>query len=1050
MSAPSIPDHTLLKPIGRGAYGEVWLARNIMGTPRAVKIIWRRQFESDRPYDREFAGIQGYEPVSRSSDGLMQVLHVGRNDSEGYFYYVMELADSVSSFEFRVSGSEVSVPLETQNSKLETYSPRTLRSDMKRLGRLPIADCLRVALDVVGGLARLHDRGLVHRDVKPGNIIFVNGRAKLADIGLVSTRNEGRTFVGTEGYIPPEGPGSPTADLFALGMVLYEAATGQPPEKFPQTPIEWFAERAGGERIEFHEIVLKAGEGARERRYQTAGALQGDLALLQSGQSLRRVRALQRRANFSRRLALAAGVAVAAAVASVLLGNYRVRVETEQRAREQAWRHEAEHARAKAEHAERQAREQLLAALTEQARADVRSGELGQRMHTLDAVRRAAAITNSPELRHSAVAALVLPDLRFDREIPLPPDITLAGLDPAFERLALGSGTNAVEIRSAADNSILAILPASVRQSAHLANWSSDGRYVAITRAGAPLRWEANVEIWELPAARRVLTLPNTRYGACSFHPRLPQLLAAHLEDTVGIWDLTDGRAVARHAVTGQVHHLKFSPDGESFVVQHRVGKAWFTSLLQTSNGKVRSSTPSGWVDALAWHPQDKYVALASRQGEVYLHNRQSGETSVLGRHKNEARTAAFSPDGGFLFTGGEEQEIICWNLAMRQRAFSFAARGAQIQFAGTSVYGFAGVRPSPGAETHESTITSGSSAARRHPELAAAGDGRTPLKAHLGMRCAILTRSGLRLHEFVRPAACRDLPVDLGPTVRRAAFSPDGRWLAAGGLTGLGVWDLSGDGSPTIIAQAEHPTPFFSPDSSELLAFSIEGLKRWRLEANGESSRQLHPLPVPTTDRVYSGQFAAGSLFLGTEFGVLMAPETNPAGPAEYFKLAITTAAVSLGKEWVAVEKKEGLEVFRLKPWTSVFWLNTSSAILTHAFVPVGEELTVATPSGLTFLRTNDWQAHRQLPVALDRHARILFAPDGRSFWLAHDARTAALYDTRSLALLLSLAPGVLPLAISPDGGQLLVTIDSGRLQLWNWTMLRRELEELGLGWTE
>src|SRR5207237_7428736 len=93
---PAIPDHTLLRPIGRGAYGEVWLARNVMGTLRAVKIIWRRQFESDRPYEREFAGIQRYEPVSRSADGLVHVLHVGRNDPEGYFYYVMELADAAA------------------------------------------------------------------------------------------------------------------------------------------------------------------------------------------------------------------------------------------------------------------------------------------------------------------------------------------------------------------------------------------------------------------------------------------------------------------------------------------------------------------------------------------------------------------------------------------------------------------------------------------------------------------------------------------------------------------------------------------------------------------------------------------------------------------------------------------------------------------------------------------------------------------------------------------------------------------------------------------
>src|SRR2546421_11100888 len=94
MNQPVISDHTLLRPIGRGAYGEVWLALNVMGTLRAVKVIQRGQFESDRPYEREFAGIERYEPVSRSSGGLVHVLHVGRNDPEGYFFYVMELGDA--------------------------------------------------------------------------------------------------------------------------------------------------------------------------------------------------------------------------------------------------------------------------------------------------------------------------------------------------------------------------------------------------------------------------------------------------------------------------------------------------------------------------------------------------------------------------------------------------------------------------------------------------------------------------------------------------------------------------------------------------------------------------------------------------------------------------------------------------------------------------------------------------------------------------------------------------------------------------------------------
>ena len=81
---PVIPDHTLLRVIGKGSYGEVWLARNVMGTPRAVKIVHRRAFDSDRPYEREFAGIRRFEPVSRSHPSQINVLHVGRDDAAGY------------------------------------------------------------------------------------------------------------------------------------------------------------------------------------------------------------------------------------------------------------------------------------------------------------------------------------------------------------------------------------------------------------------------------------------------------------------------------------------------------------------------------------------------------------------------------------------------------------------------------------------------------------------------------------------------------------------------------------------------------------------------------------------------------------------------------------------------------------------------------------------------------------------------------------------------------------------------------------------------------
>src|ERR1035441_9717560 len=79
---PVVPDHTLLRLIGRGSYGEVWLARNVMGTYRAVKVVYRATFDDERPYEREFAGIRKFEPISRSHECQVQILHIGRNDQE--------------------------------------------------------------------------------------------------------------------------------------------------------------------------------------------------------------------------------------------------------------------------------------------------------------------------------------------------------------------------------------------------------------------------------------------------------------------------------------------------------------------------------------------------------------------------------------------------------------------------------------------------------------------------------------------------------------------------------------------------------------------------------------------------------------------------------------------------------------------------------------------------------------------------------------------------------------------------------------------------------
>lgn len=262
-SIPVVPDHELLRLIGSGSAGQVWLARNALGTYRAVKVVHESSFRQRRPFDREFSGILKFEPISRLHDGLVDILQVGRNEAGGYFYCVMELADDA------ITGSKI-YP--------ETYFPRTLGQDLERLGRLPIAECVRLGAAIASGLGFLHQHGLIHRDIKPANIIFVNGAPKLADIGLVTDAAEGRSAVGTDGFIPPEGSGTVRADIYALGKVLYEISTGKDRNEYPALPESLGSGAETRDLILLNKIILKACRLKTWHRYETAEEMM--LALL--------------------------------------------------------------------------------------------------------------------------------------------------------------------------------------------------------------------------------------------------------------------------------------------------------------------------------------------------------------------------------------------------------------------------------------------------------------------------------------------------------------------------------------------------------------------------------------------------------------------------------------------------------------------------------------------------------------------------------------------------------------------------------------------------
>lgn len=116
----------------------------------------------------------------------------------------------------------------------------TLRQRILRGGPLPGPDACRIAADLLRALSALHDKGIVHRDVKSGNILLGEGNStKLGDLGLAKGSDLGQTLtadqavLGTPGYIAPEvlqgGRATPASDLYSAGVVLFESLAGAPP-----------------------------------------------------------------------------------------------------------------------------------------------------------------------------------------------------------------------------------------------------------------------------------------------------------------------------------------------------------------------------------------------------------------------------------------------------------------------------------------------------------------------------------------------------------------------------------------------------------------------------------------------------------------------------------------------------------------------------------------------------------------------------------------------------------------------------------------------------
>jgi serine/threonine-protein kinase len=274
----NIPGYDLISKIGQGAMGTVFKAKQLsMDRVVAIKVL-SSKYSKDRVFVERF--LREARAVAKlNHENIISGIDVG--EANGHHYFVMEYVDG---------------------------APVTAL--MKRDGRLDEQRCLKIGIQVARALAHAHKHGIVHRDVKPENIMLAvtGGGAKLCDLGLAKqTKGDADvtmdgTSVGTPNYISPEQARGEDkidirSDIYSLGASLYHMAVGGPPfsganpmvvmtkhvTEFAEPPKRRCPALSEG----FSNLIMKMMQKRREDRPQDPEALIQDLERLLNGEPLR-------------------------------------------------------------------------------------------------------------------------------------------------------------------------------------------------------------------------------------------------------------------------------------------------------------------------------------------------------------------------------------------------------------------------------------------------------------------------------------------------------------------------------------------------------------------------------------------------------------------------------------------------------------------------------------------------------------------------------------------------------------------------------------------
>ncbi len=1008
---PEVPGYEILGELGRGGMGVVYKARQ-KGLNRtvALKMIAAGQAVSADLLARFRSEAEAIARLQQPN--IIQVYEIGVAPSGPYF--AMEYAEGGSLAE-RWAGN-----------------PQPPRAAAQTVAVLATA------------VQAAHDQGIIHRDIKPANILlaYLSGSQssnrggkrpaenagqrsdadlvpKISDFGLARRVDDGRGLtlsgqvMGTPGYMAPEqargglNDVSPAADVYALGVLLYEALTGTPPHRgvsgLEAVHLMLSHEPPPASRLrpkvprDLDTICLRCLQREPHRRYPSAGALAEDLERYLAGKPIkaRRTPAWERVWKWSRRhpsiAALSAALAFTSSLGLALVLSQWQRAEAERvltdGARRQAVELAAAEARARHE-------AQVLSAnlLLERGVGLCEAGDYGPGLQWLARALEVAPADGTGLVRS---ARRLLGgwgrQLRLPRAVfPRGQEIEAAALSPDGKTVAAGVGN------------LVYLLPSDGR-GARAAPLVLGGPVTAVAfGAGGDVLLTAGADgtarLWDA-ATGRPRGEPFRHAGklrSAAFAPAGAFALTAGNDGTARLWDAATGRPRGdplRHGAA--VVAVAASRDGTLVATAGADGcvRLWEVAAGRARGGPLlHDSAPT----ALAFSPDGKALATAGSDNLARVWETATGRLlQQLSGHSALVRVLAFSPDGSTLVTGSDDRTAVLWSLAtgaprarlahhesVRLVAFSPGGKAVATGSADYTarMWSSDSGRPLGGPLPHQGEIGA----------LSFGPDGQTLLTAG---------DDGIVRLWPTEPPGVAAGTLSTGTRVQRLAVAADGRTVLAHGPGVTRRWDLETGERRDVAPGVTAPVVAFSRDGTRLLC--------------------LEPgLSVRALDTI-TGQ---------------------PVGPPLRHEVAPVAAAISPDGKLAATGCDDGDCGVRVWDVASGTLLHTMYAhgrkVAALAFSTDGRRL--ASASWDRTARLWDVETGAAVGEPMRHHdlvGAVAFSADGAAMLTGSDDYTARLWSTetsRPLGPPLRHGEKVESVDVSPDGTVLLTTGNDGTARLW------------------